>query len=178
MHEDDASGAELARLRLSLIPILIAVAVLGAVDVLSDRPTTWRSAHLVLELALITVSAGGAIGLALGWRRTADSLASVQKDLLVERAEAAAWRQRAESALRDFRAAVYEQFARWGLSPAEQEVAVLILQGHGHKQIAYATGRSERTVRQHAVAVYEKSGLAGRAELAAFFLAGLRDGQP
>jgi DNA-binding NarL/FixJ family response regulator len=32
------------------------------------------------------------------------------------------------------------------------------------------TGRSERTVRQHAVAVYEKSGLHGRSELAAFFL--------
>ncbi len=30
--------------------------------------------------------------------------------------------------------------------------------------------RSERTVRQHAIAVYSKSGLAGRAELAAFFL--------
>jgi len=30
--------------------------------------------------------------------------------------------------------------------------------------------RSERTVRQHAVAVYRKSGLAGRAELSAFFL--------
>ena len=30
--------------------------------------------------------------------------------------------------------------------------------------------RSERTVRQHAVSVYRKSGLAGRAELSAFFL--------
>jgi DNA-binding CsgD family transcriptional regulator len=52
----------------------------------------------------------------------------------------------------------------------EQEVALLLLKGHGHKQIAAATGRSERTVRQHAVAVYQKSGLQGRAELAAFFL--------
>jgi DNA-binding NarL/FixJ family response regulator len=49
-------------------------------------------------------------------------------------------------------------------------VALLLLKGHGHKQIAAMTGRSERTVRQHAVAVYEKSGLHGRAELAAFFL--------
>jgi DNA-binding NarL/FixJ family response regulator len=44
------------------------------------------------------------------------------------------------------------------------------MKGHGHKQIAAASGRSERTVRQHAVAVYQKSGLQGRAELAAFFL--------
>ena len=45
-----------------------------------------------------------------------------------------------------------------------------LLKGHSHKQIAFETGRSERTVRQHAVAVNQKSGLAGRAELAAFFL--------
>ena len=45
-----------------------------------------------------------------------------------------------------------------------------MLKGRSHKQIAFATGRSERTVRQHAVAVYQKSGLNGRAELAAFFL--------
>jgi hypothetical protein len=42
-----------------------------------------------------------------------------------------------------------------------------------HKQIAARTGRSERTVRQHAVSVYERSGIGGRAELAAFYLQGL-----
>jgi hypothetical protein len=43
-----------------------------------------------------------------------------------------------------------------------------------HKEIAAHTARSERTVRQHAVALYRKAGLAGRAELAAFFLGDLR----
>ena len=57
-----------------------------------------------------------------------------------------------------------------GLTAAEREVALQLLKGQSHKEIAYATGRSERTVRQHAVAVYQKSGLRGRAELAAFFL--------
>ena len=63
-----------------------------------------------------------------------------------------------------------ERFTAWGLTPAEREVALLLLKGRSHKQIAFATGRSERTVRQHAVAVYQKSSLSGRAELAAFFL--------
>jgi DNA-binding NarL/FixJ family response regulator len=48
--------------------------------------------------------------------------------------------------------------------------ALLLLKGYGHKEIAKLLGRSERTVRQHAVAVYRKSNLSGRAELAAFFL--------
>jgi DNA-binding NarL/FixJ family response regulator len=52
-------------------------------------------------------------------------------------------------------------------------VALLLLKGYGHKQVAARTDRSERTVRQHAVSVYSKSGQGGRAELAAFFLEGL-----
>ena len=47
-------------------------------------------------------------------------------------------------------------------------MALLLLKGQSHKQIAYNSGRSESTVRQHAAAVYEKSGLGGCAELAAF----------
>ena len=39
-----------------------------------------------------------------------------------------------------------------------------------YHEIAALTGRSERTARQHAGVVYEKSGLGGRAELSAFFL--------
>jgi DNA-binding NarL/FixJ family response regulator len=48
--------------------------------------------------------------------------------------------------------------------------SLFLLKGYGHKEIATLLGRSERTVRQHAVAVYRKSKLSGRAELAAFFL--------
>jgi DNA-binding NarL/FixJ family response regulator len=49
----------------------------------------------------------------------------------------------------------------------------MLLKGHSHKQIAALSSKSERTVRQQAVAVYRKSQLGGRAELAAFFLDGL-----
>lgn len=49
-------------------------------------------------------------------------------------------------------------------------MALLLLKGHSHKAIARLTSRSSQTARQHASAVYKKSGLAGRAELAAFFL--------
>jgi DNA-binding NarL/FixJ family response regulator len=69
--------------------------------------------------------------------------------------------------------AIDEQFRAWRLTPTEGEIALQLLQGRSHKQIAAATGRSERTVRQHAVVVYQKSGLGGRAELGAFFLEGL-----
>jgi DNA-binding NarL/FixJ family response regulator len=49
-------------------------------------------------------------------------------------------------------------------------VALLLLKGLSFKEIAQVRNASERTVRQQALAVYAKSGLGGRAELAAFFL--------
>ena len=51
----------------------------------------------------------------------------------------------------------------------------MLLKGYGHKEIAALTSRSERTVRQHAVSVYDKSGLDGRSALAGFFLHGLTE---
>jgi DNA-binding NarL/FixJ family response regulator len=96
-----------------------------------------------------------------------------QRDLAVRQAERDAWRRSAEEALAGVRQAIDRQLDAWALTGAEREVALLLLKGHGHKQVAALTGRSERTVRQHAVAVYRKAGISGRAELAAFFFDGL-----
>ena len=65
------------------------------------------------------------------------------------------------------------QFDRWGLTPAEREVALYLLNGLGMRDVAAARGTSERTARKQALAVYAKAGLGGRAELAAFFLEAL-----
>jgi len=62
------------------------------------------------------------------------------------------------------------QLNRWGLTEAEQEVALLILKGLRHKEIAELRGTSERTVRQQAITLYKKAGIGGRTDLAAFFL--------
>lgn len=71
---------------------------------------------------------------------------------------------------RGLRRALDRQFARWSLSPAEREVLLLLLKGLSHKEIAEVRSTSETTVRQQALALYRKSGLASRTELSAFFL--------
>jgi DNA-binding CsgD family transcriptional regulator len=70
------------------------------------------------------------------------------------------------------------QLRAWNLTPAERETALLLLKGLGLKEIAALQDKSERTVRQHAISVYRKSGLGGRAELSAFFLEDLLLPQP
>jgi DNA-binding CsgD family transcriptional regulator len=158
-----------------LVPgILLLVAVGGAIDLILDRPERWLSAHVIMEVILMITSLTFSIVLWRGWRATQGRLARTEASLARSEAERDAWRKNAESALVTFSLAVEEQLGRWNLTPAEREVAILLLKGHGHKQIAARTGRSERTVRQHAVSVYEKSGLGGRAELAAFFLEGIK----
>lgn len=49
-------------------------------------------------------------------------------------------------------------------------MALLLLKGFSHKEVAGLRGPAERTVRQQALAVYRKSNLNGRASLAAYFL--------
>ena len=158
------------RLRRTLIFILLAIAIGAAIDLVLDRPTTIWSLHVGVELGLHLFSLGAAIYLWLGWRRTGDHLERTRRELESRAAERDAWRGRAEKRLRGVGEQIDRQLLDWALTPAERETALLLLKGYGHKDIATLQGKSERTVRQHSIAVYRKSGLSGRAELSAFFL--------
>jgi DNA-binding CsgD family transcriptional regulator len=166
-------GERDAHLRPLLIGVLLLIIVSGAIDLFLDAPESWLSLHVIYEVALIAGALATTAVLWLRWLRAERSLSTTRRALDERQAERDAWRASAERALQSFGAAIDDQLSRWGLTAAEREIALLMLKGKSHKAIAYETGRSERTVRQHAVAVYQKSGLAGRAELAAFFLEGL-----
>jgi DNA-binding CsgD family transcriptional regulator len=161
------------RLELPLAAILLAIAAGGALDLALDRPERWLSFHVVYEVALVLGAAAAAGWLWRGWRRAEREGSMLRRTLAARQAERDAWRASAEQALAGLGAAIDRQFENWGLTPAEREVALQVLKGKSHKEIAAATGRSERTVRQHAAAAYGKAGLDGRAALAAFFLEGL-----
>lgn len=156
---------------------LLLVVVGGVVDLMLDAPDTIWSFHVLFELGLVVFSLAFAVVLFRGWRTSAAALSRTrvsleESQLLVaqRQAERDAWRTSAESALAGFSEAINRQFDAWQLTRAERDVALLILKGAGHKQAAAQLQRSERTVRQHAVEVYRKAGLQGRAELSAFFL--------
>ena len=158
------------RFRWLAIVLFGAIALGGAIDLSLDRPANPWSVHVAFEVALLAVSLGSVAYLWLGWRDARRSLERTRTELEGRRAERDAWRGRAEKALRGLGEEIDGQLRKWGLTPAERETALLLLKGFGHKEIAALQEKSERTVRQHAVAVYRKSGLSGRAELSAFFL--------
>lgn len=80
------------------------------------------------------------------------------------------WRQRSRRLLEGLSEAIDAQFRDWGLTPAEADIAGLMLKGVALADIAALRRTSEATIRQQAQSVYRKSGLANRAELAAYFL--------
>jgi len=162
-----------AGLRFFLVVVLAIVIVGGVTDLLLDAPDRWLSFHVVFEMVLIAVSLGAALWLGTGWMRSGRSVRDLTRQVGQSRAERDAWQRSAERLLHGLGEAIDQQFEGWSLTDAERETALMLLKGYSHKRIAKLTSRSERTVRQHAVAVYRKSGQAGRAGLAAFFLEGL-----
>lgn len=169
---DERDGTD-KTLRIVLGSVLVAAAIGGSVDLYLDAPDTIWSLHVIYEVALVLAAMSAFVYLWRGWWSARTELRET-KDLLAEqRIERDAWRASAESALAGLGKAINERFKAWGLTGTEKEIALLLLKGKSHKEIAYSSGRSERTVRQHSVSIYQKSKLAGRAELAAFFLDGV-----
>jgi DNA-binding CsgD family transcriptional regulator len=175
--DDDSPVPTRGPLPLLLIAFLCIVMIGGVTDLVLDAPDTWLSWHVAVELLMVTSSAAFMVLFFLRWRASSQALAATRASLadttrqLSERqAERDAWRASAEQALAGFGTAIDQQFVHWQLTRAEREVALLLLKGLGHKQVAARLGRAERTVRQQAVEVYRKAGLQGRSELAAFFL--------
>lgn len=167
------------------VGFFLLIVVGGTLDVILDGPREWLSAHVLVELGLVAVSLGAATYLWAGWVRTGRSLEAAQVELEHRRDEVEAWRSSIDETPGGLLRAVERKFDEWSLTPTEQDTALHLMRGWSHKRIARLTNRSERTVRQHSVSVYKKSGLSGRAELAGFFLSGLvparedeRDQQP
>jgi len=84
--------------------------------------------------------------------------------------EACRWKHEAGELLSGLGGAIDAQFGRWTLTPAERDVALLLLKGLSHKEVASVRGVGEATVRQQAQSIYRKAGLSSRNDLAAFFL--------
>lgn len=129
--------------------------------------------ELLLELLKITPVVMTSVGVAVLFRltqRQREEHLQVIRDLEVARLQGQRWRAESRVLLEGLGQAIDAQFGRWNLTDAEREVALLLLKGLSTKEIAAVRAGSERTVREHARAIYAKAGLTGRAALSAFFL--------
>jgi DNA-binding CsgD family transcriptional regulator len=147
--------------------LLAFVALFVAADVVTDLVSGTAPTHILLQSFVALLAAPGAFAI---WRSGQRRVDRLRRDLSTTRAEADRWRAEARAAVEGLSKAIDVQFDRWDLTPAEREVGLLLLKGLSLKEVASTRDTSERTAREQARAVYRKSGLTGRADLAAFFL--------
>ncbi|MCA8942272.1 MAG: helix-turn-helix transcriptional regulator [Planctomycetes bacterium] len=169
-------GAE-RRAHWLLIAVFAAVVGLAVTDLVGDLREGTTIGHAVVEGSIAIVGAVGIVTLLtrLAAARRGESIAQataaeLAADLEGSRAEAERWRDEARDLSQGLGELIDRQFGRWGLTPAERDVALLLLKGLSHKEVAAIRGVGEATARQQSTAVYRKAGVSGRHDLAAFFL--------
>jgi len=173
------------RANLAIMAVLSILALSLGIDLFLDLGRRTSVFHVLIEGSAIIAAA---VGFVLGARRlrTAvreaqdlrDQAQALSSTLDHTRHEAERWQREASALVSGLGVAIEQQFERWGLSAAEKEIALLLLKGLEHKEIAELRDVSETTVRQQARSVYRKGGLSGRHDLAAFFLEDLLAPRP
>lgn len=151
--------------------ILVGIAALLAADLVTDQAQhATGMLHLVVEALAAMAALGAAAWVLLTLRTKREEVRRLSADLEATAAEARRWKQEAGELVQGLSQAIDHQFDRWGLTPAEREVALLLLKGLSTREIGDLRNTREATVRQQAQGIYRKAGLLGRAELSAFFL--------
>ncbi len=139
-------------------------------DMAADLTDGVPMAHMAIEVFAILLCLGGVAGTGIQLRWALRRARELQLDLEGTRADLVRSREEAKELLGGLGGVIDLQFQRWSLTAAQCEVALLVLKGFSYKEIADLRETTERTVRNQALAVYRKGGLANRAEMAAFFL--------
>lgn len=172
-------GSERALFR-GLIALFGLAAILAIVDLLADSGDGSSFGHVLIEGAIV-LAGGLGIGVAArhirrlraAERQALADVRSLDQRLLASRAQAERWRRETSELRQGLGLAIDRQLDAWTLTKAEKEIALLLLKGLSHKQVAAMRSVGEATVRQQSRAIYQKAGVDGRHDLAAFFLEGL-----
>ena len=163
--------------RLILLIGLIACVILGltAIDLMRE-PNFPPFGEVAIDLAekLMLVAAMAAVAWTVhGLIDLRADQQALSNNITRSVAQGDVWRAQRRDEIKALGLAIEDQFHKWRLTVAETDVAGLMLKGMSLKEIAIARDTSEPTIRQQAQSIYRKSGLSGRAELAAYFLESL-----
>jgi len=139
-------------------------------DMAADLSAGISAAHLAIESVAVLACLAGVWGSGLQLRRALLRSRDLHRHLEGTRADLGRALEEAEAVRAGLGAALDQQFERWDLTSAQREVAMLVLKGLSYKEVAELRDTAEHTVRNQALAIFRKAGLAGRAEMAAFFI--------
>ena len=121
-----------------MLALSVLTAVIIGTDLVLDFQEGTDLRHVILEAVAMVAAFVNSLALSIMLARDARRAQSALKEALDEvdlakariaslAEEAARWKEDAQDALREFGGAIDKQFARWSLTPAECEVALLLL---------------------------------------------------
>ncbi|MEQ8289724.1 MAG: LuxR C-terminal-related transcriptional regulator [Gammaproteobacteria bacterium] len=162
------------RFRLLLLCAFLLISIFAFMDIIADIHEGTERYHIIIEAFVFLIAISAALGMSLHLlkeaRMTRELVTHMQGEVDRQRQQAEQWQKETRSLLRGLSVSINNQFDRWQLTQTEKEVALFLLKGFSHKDVALLRDVSEATARQQARAVYRKAGVTGRNELAAFFL--------
>ncbi len=158
------------RERFVIASILILVTVLVALDIYKDFREGVLLWHAITEGIIALLALFGVFYILRGSVLIKRQLENEIENFSEYKKEAELWRADSKKYIDGLALAIDHQLSKWKLSVAEKEVAFLLLKGFSLKEIAEIRSTTEKTARVQSMAIYQKAGLAGRAELSAFFL--------
>lgn len=150
--------------------ILFVIVIMVIVDLSTDASEGVKWWHLLTEAAIAFAAAAGIFFLLRGSFVLKQSLEVERKKTSDLQVEAEKWRAQSKKYVDGLSQAIDSQLTTWKLTSSEKEVTFLLLKGLSLKEIAEIRKTTEKTARTQSMSVYSKAGLAGRSELAAFFL--------
>ncbi|MDD2942107.1 MAG: helix-turn-helix transcriptional regulator [bacterium] len=156
--------------RILIAGILAAIAIMVTVDIFSDYEEGGQIWHILVEGTVGLIALSGTFYVMRGSYTLRHRLTEAQSDYSALKTKAEAWRDNSRKYLDGLSHSIDQQLEIWKLTTAEKEVAFLLLKGMSLKEIAAIRQTSEKTARVQSIAIYAKSNLSGRSELAAFFL--------
>ena len=109
--------------------VLLLIALLVVTDVMGDLRQGASAWHVALEILAAGLALLGAVHLLRSTLRLRRRLVRQAEDLSQVRAQAEAWRQQARRHVEGLSRSIDAQLDGWHLSPAEKEVAFLLLKG-------------------------------------------------
>jgi DNA-binding CsgD family transcriptional regulator len=149
--------------------LILLFLLLAIVDIFREYISGESLSHLSFEVFVCIAASLWSLGLWWSWKTADRKLNHEISERLKLNKEYLEWKTKNLPLLNDIHSGINAQFSTWGLTPAESDVAFLLLKGVSFKEIAELRGSTEKTVRHHALKIYQKSGLPGRTELFAYF---------
>ncbi|WP_100642959.1 helix-turn-helix transcriptional regulator [Alteromonas facilis] len=156
--------------RLILLTTLILITAIIVADLIIDFREGVAAWHILIEGIAGLLALGGIFYIIKDLLQVRQALNQQRRISATLRKEAEQWRSQSKVCLEGLSKLIDQQLTSWNLTPAEREVAFLLLKGLSLKEIAAVRNTTEKTARVQSMAVYAKAGLSSRAELSAFFL--------